>query len=269
MLLSSNLQMFAEDDDNLDLDSMLEEFESEWEDSNDESETETETDYEATESEEDTTPDEDGEEAETDDQEQETEPNPHDENEHKRNQAFAKLREEAEANRKYAAFIQKLAEEGGVTPDDLLARYEDKRIQEQAEEQGVPVELLKRQTSTEQELAQLKEQMFAERLQAQVDSVMSKYGNDENLVRSTFEYMAQAGIDPRVQQVDFEKLYRAANLDTIIQKEVANARQADLANKKKRQDGASIANGSSVSPPSGDLSDEEVDSILAKFDIRI
>jgi hypothetical protein len=256
-----------ENEREIDLDSLLEEFENEWEEESNDSDVTDDAEVGN---------DEVGEpnDSEIDDSEQvdETEttnPNPNDEDADRRNRAFADLRRQADENKKYAEFISRLAQDSGVTPDEILNRYEERRLEERAEQDGVPVEHLRKLNDTEGRLSQLEEQLFAERLNSQVESVIAKHGNDENLIRSTFEYMAQAGIDPRVQQVDFEKLYRAANLDTIIQKEVANARQADLANKKKRQDGASIANGSSVSPPSGDLSDEEVDSILAKFDIRI
>lgn len=256
-----------ENEREIDLDSLLEEFENEWEEeSNDSDVTD---DAEVGNDEVGEPSDSEIDDSEQVDETETTNPNPNDEDADRRNRAFADLRRQADENKKYAEFISRLAQDSGVTPDEILNRYEERRLEERAEQDGVPVEHLRKLNDTEGRLSQLEEQLFAERLNSQVESVIAKHGNDENLIRSTFEYMAQAGIDPRVQQVDFEKLYRAANLDTIIQKEVANARQADLANKKKRQDGASIANGSSVSPPSGDLSDEEVDSILAKFDIRI
>jgi hypothetical protein len=213
---------------------------------------------------------------ETDDSPEETEetpneetPNPNDDDADKRNRAFADLRRQADENKKYAEFISRLAKDSGTTPDEILSRYQERQVEEQAEAQGVPVEHLQKLNDTETRLSQLEEQLFAERLNNQVEGVLSKYGNDEDAVRSTFEYMAQSGIDPRVQQVDFEKLYRAANLDNIIQKEVEKSRQQDLSDKKKRQESASIGNGTSVSPSKGDLSDEDVDAILAKFDIKI
>jgi hypothetical protein len=80
----------------------------------------------------------------------------------------------------------------------------------------------------------------------------------------------ETGVDPRTSDnVDFEKFYRAANLDSIIQKEVANAKQQDLENKKKRQESASIGNGKSVSPSSGDMDDDEFDSILKGLNMRL
>jgi hypothetical protein len=82
--------------------------------------------------------------------------------------------------------------------------------------------------------------------------------------------MVETGLDPRTaDNVDFEKFYRAANLDTIIQNEVKTARQRDLEDKKKRQESASIGNGTSVSPSSGDMDDDEFDSILKGLNMRL
>jgi hypothetical protein len=251
-------------EDDLDLDSMLEEFENEWEDNSDSDEVDLDTEVEGEE-----VGEPDADEIEESEDEEVDEPNPNDEDEHRRNQAFRELRQQAEENKKYADFIQRLAQDSGVSPEEILTRYQERQMEEQAERQGVPVEHLKKLNDTESRLAQLEEQLFAERFNAQVDSVVAKYGNDENLIKNTFEYMHQAGIDPKTQQIDFEKLYRAANLDSIIEKEVAKARQTDLENKKKRQDSASIGNGTSVSPSTGDVSDEFVDEMLKKFDIKI
>jgi hypothetical protein len=262
MLLDLNLQMFGEgEDDDLDIDSMLQEFEEEWDDEESAEEVSEET--------EETQEVEEVSESEEQEQEQ-PEVNPNDEDADKRNAAFAAMRRENEANRKYADFIQRLAEEGGVSPDDLLARYEERNLQAEAQRQQVPVELLKRQNATESELTQLKEQMRAERIDAQINNVTEKYGADDDSIRETFKYMVETGIDPRIaDNVDFEKFYRAANLDTIIQNEVKTARQRDLEDKKKRQESASIGNGKSVSPSSGDLSDDDFESIMKSLDMRL
>jgi hypothetical protein len=257
MLLDLNLQMFAdgEDDNDLDIDSMLAEFEEEWEDSEDEESTEDDSTEDVQEVEE--------------TEEQTEEANPNDDDADRRNRAFADLRRQAQENEKYAKFIQRLAEEGGVKPDDLLARYEERNLQAQAKTID-PVELLRRQNSTESELSTLKEQMRAERMDAQINQVVDKYGADDDSIREAFKYMVETGIDPRTaDNVNFEKFYRAANLDSIIQKEVANAKQQDLENKKKRQESASIGNGKSVSPSSGDLSDDDFDSIMKSLDMRL
>lgn len=262
MLLKLDLQRFSEDD--VDIDAELAAFESEWDneeglDSEQEGQESDETEETAE------TDQEGGQEAE------EGQPNPNDEDAEKRNAAFAQLRRERDEAKKYVDFIQRLAQDGGVQPDELLARYEERRLQAEAEQKGIPVEFLQKQTATESRLQQLESNMRAERIDAQIQQAVSKYGANDDDIRDTFKYMMESGIDPRVQDnVDFEKFYRAANLDKIIQKEVENARQTDLENKKKRQESASIGNGTSVSPSNGnEWSDDEFEAELKRLNMRL
>jgi hypothetical protein len=260
MLLDLDLQLFADGEDDLDLDSMMEEFESEW---NDEDEVE--------ETEESTPTDDESQDAEEQEETQTEETtNPNDSDEHKRNQAFQTLRQQVEENKKYADFINRLAQDSGVSPEEILNRYQERQLEAEAEQQNVPVDVLKRLNTLEQENSTTKEQLRAERMETQIESVKAKYGADDNAIRAAFEEMLDSGIDPRVtDNVNFEKFYRAANLESIIQKEVENARQKDLANKKQRQTSAAIGNGTSVSPSSDGLSDDEFDEILKGMDIRL
>jgi hypothetical protein len=262
-MLKLDLQFFAAEED-LDLDSMLQEFENEWNDQDEEAtDIEQEADVEVAEEPEQQT------EEPLDEPQAET-ANPNDQDAEKRNRAFADLRRQADENRKYAEIFSKIAEQAGATPDELIRQWEERNLQQQAEQQNVPVEFYKDSQETKARLGQLEEQLRAERMELKIESVKNKYGADDNSIRDAFTYMLQSGVDPRVQDnVDFEKFYRAANLDSIIQKEVENARQKDLENKKQRQQ-AAIGNGTSVSPSSGgDMSDEEFDAILKQMDIRI
>jgi hypothetical protein len=250
--------MFADGEEDLDLDSMMAEFEAEWTEEDVEADTEVETESEDTE------------ESTEEDQQTEETPNPNDEDTDKRNRAFADLRRQAEENKKYADFISRLAQDSGVSPEEILNRYQERQLQAEAEQQNVPVDVLKRLNTLEQENSETKEALRAERMEAQIESVKAKYGADDNSIKAAFEEMLDSGIDPRVHDnVNFEKFYRAANLDSIIQKEVENARQKDLANKKERQQSASIGNGTSVSPSSDVLSDEDFDAELARLGIRL
>jgi hypothetical protein len=262
MLLDLDLQLFADGEDDLDLDSMMAEFETEWNDEEDDSNEPDQQNDEALETEQEQTDDET-------EQEQEN-PNPNDEDADKRNRAFADLRRQADENKKYADFISRLAQDSGVSPEEILNRYQERQLEAEAEQQNVPVDVLKRLNTLEQENNFTKEQLRAERMETQIESVKSKYGADDNAIRAAFEEMFDSGIDPRVtDNVNFEKFYRAANLESIIQKEVENARQKDLANKKQRQTSAAIGNGTSVSPSSDGLSDDEFDEILKNMDIRL
>jgi hypothetical protein len=259
-MLKLNLQFFGEDD--LDLDSMLEEFEAEWE-----SEVE-----EADEVEEEVETEADDLETETAEEDEPTpEAPPLTDDEDKRHRAFAELRRERDEAKKYAEFVQRLASDSGMSPEDILSRYEERQLEAKSKETGVPVEFLKRQTETESRLGELESQLVAERMDKQIQSVISSYGATNEDIQATFEEMFKAGIDPRTNpNVDFEKFYKAANLDKIIEAKVNETRQNDLSAKKKRQEQAALPNGGSSVPPSSDeMSDEEVDKILAKMDIRI
>lgn len=258
-MLKLDLQFFGEDD--IDIESELASFEAEWTEDPAEETPEVQTETEEV-----------NEEPETVEEEPETPETPEapPAEDDKRNKAFADLRRQAEENQKYAQFIQRMAEDNGVKPEDILARYEERQLQDQAQKSGVPVDFLKRQNQTESEIASLKEQLTAERLDKQIQSVIGKYGAQDSDIQAAFEEMFKSGIDPRENpNVDFERFYKAANLDSIIKKEVERSRQKDLEDKAKRQSSASIPNGASVSQTSGELSDEEFDAMLAKMDIRI
>lgn len=249
-----------ERNDDLDLSTMLAEFDKEWQETEEEVESEESAEVEQ----------EADLEVEETEETEEVKPNPNDEDTDKRNRAFADLRRERDEAKKYADFINQLASDSGVTPEEILNRYNERKLNNQAQQQGIPVDFLKKQNETEAKLSKLEESLAAERLDNQIKAVESKYGADEDSVRSAFQYMFEAGIDPRTTpNVDFEKFYRAANLDTIIQKEVQSARQKDLEDKKKRQESASIANGTSATQTGGELSDEDVDAMLEKMGIRI
>lgn len=255
MLLSLDLQFFGEEDDSLDFDTMLQEFEAEWT----EDETTEVSDEGDTEVQDETTPEEV--------EETPTEPDLTDEQ--KRNSAFADLRRQANEAKKYQDFVAKLAEQNGVTPDDVLARFEERKLEEQAERENVPVDVLKRLNSLEQENNQAKEQLFAERFNLQVENTISKFGATNEDIETTFKYAAENGIDLRNTTMTFEAVHRMAHLDTIIAKEVDKARQSDLENKRKRQESATIPNGNSVTQVQDEWTDDSVDAELKRMGIRI
>lgn len=261
-MLKLDLQFFGEEDDSLDFETMLNEFEQEWTD--DEPTTEETTEEETVESDE-----ESQEEVPVDETKEDVPSQVNDEDPQKRNAAFAQLRREAQEAKKYQEFVQRLADQNGLKPDDVLARFEEQRLEQEAEKQNVPVEVLKRLQTLEQENMTAKEQLFATQFNTQVENTIAKFGASEQDVQDAFQFAADNGIDLRNTTMTFEAVYRMAHLDTIVQKEVEKARQTDLENKRKRQESATVPNGNSVSQVSDELSDEDVDNMLARMGIRI
>lgn len=257
-MLKVNLQYFAEDDD-FDLDSFAESFESDWKDDEpEEEEVVDETPEEADEE----PPIED---QPSDDEEPQSEPQdeptvPPSNDTPQDNGRWKEMRKQAEEGRKYQEFINGLANQFGMTPEEYMTQVAQAQLQQQSEEQGVPVEILQRLNEQEAQLSELKNKDVLGNFQSGIDKVIGQYSlkNDDPSIQETFKWMAQNGhIDEQqLPKMAFEDAYFLANRSTIIQKEIEAATQKSLANKKKRQEVAAVAtDGASTSQP---ITDEDI-----------
>lgn len=240
-MLNVNLQFFAEGDpEEFDLDSFEQEFEEKWEEPEQEEET-VEEDSEPEEVEDDVKTEDDPSEPE----QEEEQPNFQND---KQNRAFADMRRQLQESQKYADFIHKIAEESGMKPEEILEQYENKQLERQSQEKGVPVDVLKRLNSLESENQRIREESLAKEFNSQVDQVTQKYGLKDKDLDNVFQYMAENNLDPRKTNVKFEDAYFLANRDTILAQEREKANQEYLANKKKRQNTSAVPSGTSDSP---------------------
>lgn len=177
---------------------------------------------------------------------EESELNPNAESEAERNRAFAQLRRERDEAKKLADWISQVAEQNGTSPEEMMKNYQQASLQKEAETKGVPVDLLQRMKTLEEENATIKNQTFAERFNADVSNTISKYGATESEVDATFQYMKEKGLMDGVKsgQFSFEELHKLAHLDTLVEKKSTEAVQKSLSSKKKRQQEAPLPNGS-------------------------
>jgi hypothetical protein len=188
----------------------------------------------------------------------------------KQNKAFAELRRKAQENEQAAQFLKRFAETAGTSPEEVMNRFEQRLLEQEAQKQNVPVEVIQRIKKLEEENETIKSTTVAERMNTQIQSTIEKYGATDDDIRATFEEMAKSGIDPRVNpNVDFERFYKAANFDKILEKKVSEAKQSSLAQKKKRQEQAAIPNGvSTTQTDSSDIDDlvsQDVKDILENW----
>ena len=266
-LLRLNIQFFAEgdDDDFWDLDKEIEEFENEWEDQDEESDEEVHTD--------DDNESEDDLDSDMDEEEEPGQEEPgnqiHSDDEVKRNAAFAQLRREAEANKRYAATMQKMADVAGVPVEDLIKRFEEKQLEDEAVERKVPVDFLKEHRATQERLTALEEKQLNDRRDAELELVKTKYEAKDDEIIAAIQFAQSQGIDLRTSQISFEQVYKLAHMDKLMEQASKQSQQAALENKKKRQESAALPTGTGVSQQSDDITDEFVDEMLEKFGIRI
>lgn len=251
MGIKLDLQFFAEsEEETFDLDSFKQEFEAEWNETDGQAIEDNQEEVSGTE-------EKSLEGEETDEQETETQSNdeeqedldPNASEEQKRNQAFQAMRQKAQENEKAAGLVKKIAEANGITVEEVMQRFEEQQLQKQAQDQNVPVDVIKRLNTLEQENQKLTQQTKAEKFDSQVKSTIDKYGLKNDDVQNVFKYMADNGYVRQndLPSISFEDAYFLANRDTIIEKQVEQARQKELEEKQKRQQSSAIPGGNSVS----------------------
>lgn len=204
------------------------------------------------------------EEEDSETEEVEEDPTPDLTKDDKRDQAFAALRRERDQLAKDAEFIRKFAEQNGLSVEQLKAQYEENMIAKKAEEQGVPVEVIKRLNTLEQENQTVKQQAQAAAFNAQVEATMAKYKGTKEDFENVVKYANENGLKDALLNgaISFEAAYKLANLDTMLESAKKNAVQDDLATRKKRQKEAPLAvKGSSIP---NTTADDEIDALVDK-----
>lgn len=187
------------------------------------------------------------------------------------NRAFAEMRRKLKEAEKAQKFLQRIAEESGLTMDQLVASYEQRRAEQEAQKMGISPEIYQRIQRIEQENRELKKQSRMERFFGQVDSVKAKYGMTDEEIDRTFKFIGQQGLfDPetKVPVIDFEQAYKLANFDSLLQRKMEEARQQMLAEKKRRQQQAAVPHtgvSAATTAQSTGWTDEEVDKELARM----
>lgn len=180
--------------------------------------------------------------------------------EQKRNTAFAQLRRERDEAAQKASFLERLADENGMTVDEIIQRYEESALEEEAENQNIPVEVLQRLKHLEEENDQIKYQNFSQRFNNEVDSTMKKYNASQDEIEKTFAYAQDNGLTDLLKSgtTSFESVHRLAHLDSMIETQVSKALQDNLSKKKKRQQDAPLSHGSGADFTVDSLEDRAV-----------
>ena len=178
-------------------------------------------------------------------------PKPDLDNAQKRDAAFAALRRERDEAARKAAFIEQFAAENGMTVEELQKNYQERKLAQEAEQQGVPVDVLKRLKSVEMENQQIKEQAQMQTFNQQVNSTLEKYNGTPENFEATLQYAAENGLIDALKggAITFEAAYKLAHMDTLIETTKKAAVQENLATRKRRQQEATIPAGGAADVP--------------------
>lgn len=157
----------------------------------------------------------------------------------KTNEAFKQMRQEMEAykaqaqqNANFANVIKEIAETNGITPEELIQNYNDRKAAQEAEKQGIPVEVYKKLNALEQEVQMLRAQPIEEKFNNQMNSLINKYNLQEDAVKDFYLQAHENGFD-LTKVKDIEKVYNFLNVDKVIsQKEQERLEQKEKIKKQ-------------------------------------
>lgn len=142
----------------------------------------------------------------------------------KTNQAFKQMREQMEAykqtatqNEAYAKVIKEIAEANGITPDQLIQNYQDKKATQEAEKIGIPVEVYNKLNTLESEVKTLRNKPIEDKFNADIDSLVKQYNLQDDELRAFFVEANANGFDlTKVKSIS--KVYEFLNVDKVINK---------------------------------------------------
>lgn len=153
--------------------------------------------------------------------------------------AFKRMREEAasykaqaEQNASYASVIKEIAQANGITPEELIKNYNDRKMEQEAEKQGIPVEVYSKLQALEQEVQVLRSKPIEEKFNSQMNGLIGKYNLDEAAVTEFYQQAHENGFD-LLKVKDIEKVYSFLNVDKVInQKEQERLEQKEKIKKQ-------------------------------------
>jgi hypothetical protein len=180
---------------------------------------------------------------------------------HKRNEAFKKLREEKEKLEQSDKFLADLANQYGLTKDELMKKFKEEQTVKQAKEQGMSVEQFKRLQQLEQQVQTISQKSQQETFNFEAERLVQKYNIPANQVNEVFGKIGALGIDVLANPKLLEVAYKALNYEVAMQK----GRQSQLEETKKRREttaSPSLGNkGPNVDSSSSD-EDADIDAFL-------
>ena len=140
---------------------------------------------------------------------------------HRQNKAFAEMRTQ---NQQYLRTIKSLGELLGVQdvndPSAILNTVQEKIVQAQAKQQGVPPELLQRLNTLEAENQSRQQQVLQQNALLGFQNVKKQFDLQDADLDKFADELTQNGINPFVQQVDLLNVYKNIHFDEIVQKRI-------------------------------------------------
>lgn len=139
------------------------------------------------------------------------------------------LKQLKDSDAKHKALLERMAAANNMTIEELEAKIQADEDKKNATARGIPVEIEQRIREQEQRIKELEEQNRAQNFNVRANSLIAKYGMNEQQFLDFAKDMMDKGFDIRKENMDLDLLYRANNFDTLMKSNVEKAKQDLLA----------------------------------------
>lgn len=139
------------------------------------------------------------------------------------NYAFGQMRTELNANK---ALLAKLATAAGIQytdENDLIAKLNDNALNQLAQKQNVPVDLLKRMETLEQNNAAYEMEQRKTETMLSFQKLQTTYGLTNEELMAFAQELDEKGMNPFASRINIDATYRDLHFDEIVNKRVAAA----------------------------------------------
>jgi hypothetical protein len=139
------------------------------------------------------------------------------------NYAFGQMRTELNANK---ALLAKLATAAGIQytdENDLIAKLNDNALNQLAQRQNVPVDLLKRMETLEQNNAAYEMEQRKTETMLSFQKLQTTYGLTNEELLAFAQELDEKGMNPFASRINIDATYRDLHFDEIVNKRVAAA----------------------------------------------
>lgn len=139
------------------------------------------------------------------------------------NYAFGQMRTELNANK---ALLAKLATAAGIQytdENDLIAKLNDNALNQLAQRQNVPVDLLKRMETLEQNNAAYEMEQRKTETMLSFQKLQTTYGLTNDELMAFAQELDEKGMNPFASRINIDATYRDLHFDEIVNKRVAAA----------------------------------------------
>lgn len=180
----------------------------------------------------------------------------------KAQEAFATLRiQNKQMNDTLKGVAGLLGIEGAVDQDALMAALQTKILENQAQTQKVPVELLQQLQTQGQQIAQFTAQQRQRNIEAGFEAVKAEYKLDATQMSKFADDLIAHGMNPFTTDVDLPRAYKDLHFDEIIAAKVQEAVTAEQAR-------AAAATASGSNPGNQQGSQQQGDNITKVNSVR-